>query len=317
MKSILSTIIAPLLLLFLLHSFASAQKNYAGVYTAEQDGEIIILKLAQESNGGIAGTMSAEGIEYSVRGQLQRQGISGFMQAYDEALSFFAEFRDNHSLVLTLKETETYKGGYGDSETLVLQRIQAGKTGISQTPQTTWKPPSQPDTGANTVIINGITLSQEMIAELERGYGIRPRPGNYWYDKRSGLYGVVGYPAFGFMRAGHEYGELKRNASNGNTGVFVNGRELPQSEWAVWSQLLGYMIQPGKYWLDYNGNAGYEGNPIPTENLYIAAQRNSYRGSGGGGDNFWSTRFGAGNYDSGNQRGYVSVPGHGPIGYGF
>jgi hypothetical protein len=34
-------------------------------------------------------------------------------------------------------------------------------------------------------------------------------------------------------------------------------------------------------------------------------------------DNFWSTRFSAGNYDSGNQRGYVSVPGHGPVGYGF
>lgn len=316
MKSILATIIGPLLLLFLLHSLASAQ-NYAGVYTVEEDGELITLRLNQASDGSIAGTMSAEGIEYSVRGQLQKQGIRGFMQAYDESLSFFAEFRDNHSLILTLRETETYQGGYGDSETLVLQRIQAGKTGFSQAPQTTRKPPSQPDTGADRVIINSIKLSQEMIAELERGYGIRPRPGNYWYDKRSGLYGVVGFPAFGFMRAGHDYGKLERNASNGNTGVFVNGRELPQSEWAVWSQLLGYMIQPGKYWLDHNGNAGYEGNPIPTENLYMAAQRNSYRGYGRGGDNFWSTRFGAGNYDSGNQRGYVSVPGHGPIGYGF
>jgi hypothetical protein len=316
MKSILSTIVGSVLLLFLLHSLASAQ-NYTGVYTVEEDGEIIILKLTQSSNGGITGAMSAEGTEYSVRGQLQRQGISGIMQGYDESLSFFAEFRDNHSLVLTLKEAETFPGEYGDSQTLVLQRIQAGKTSSSQTAQSTSKPPSQPDTGANRVVINGMTLSQEMIVELERSYGIRPRPGNYWYDKRSGLYGVVGYPAFGFMRAGHDYGKLERNVSNGNTGVFVNGRELPQSEWAVWSQLLGYMIQPGRYWLDDRGNAGYEGNPIPTENLYMAAQRNSYRGSGASGDNFWSTRFGAGNYDSGNQRGYVSVPGHGPIGYGF
>ena len=119
------------------------------------------------------------------------------------------------------------------------------------------------------------------------------------------------------MLAGHEFGKLNSNASNGDTGVFVNGRELPQLEWAVWSQMLGYVIQPGRYWLDENGNAGYEGNPIPTENLYMAAQRNYYGGSGGGGDNIWSTRFSAGNYDSDNQRGYVSVPGYGPVGYGF
>jgi hypothetical protein len=107
------------------------------------------------------------------------------------------------------------------------------------------------------------------------------------------------------------------NASNGNTGVYTNGRHLPYTEWVVWSKLLGYIIQPGRYWLDANGNAGYEGVPIPFENLYLAAKRNAYRGPGGGGDNSWSTRFGAGNYDSGNQRGYVSVPGHGPVGYGF
>jgi len=41
------------------------------------------------------------------------------------------------------------------------------------------------------------------------------------------------------------------------------------------------------------------------------------RGGGGGGDNTWSTRFSAGNYDNDNSRGYVSVPGYGPVGYGF
>ena len=42
--------------------------------------------------------------------------------------------------------------------------------------------------------------------------------------------------------------------------VIINGRELPQAEWAVWSQVLGYWIQRGSYWFDSNGNAGYEGN---------------------------------------------------------
>jgi hypothetical protein len=112
-------------------------------------------------------------------------------------------------------------------------------------------------------------------------------------------------------------GNLKANASNGQTNVFVNGRELPLIEWLVWSYVLGYYIQPGNYWFDHLGNAGYVGNPIPTVNLYLAAQQNGYNGQGSGGDNFWSTRFSAGNYDQSNTRGYVSVPGHGPVGYGF
>ena len=54
-----------------------------------------------------------------------------------------------------------------------------------------------------------------------------------------------------------------------------------------------------------------------SENLYASAQSNYYSGSGSEGDNIWSTRFSAGYYDQGNQRGYVSVPGYGPVGYGF
>nr|WP_282015468.1 hypothetical protein [Marinifilum flexuosum] len=167
------------------------------------------------------------------------------------------------------------------------------------------------------VIINNIELNQSQIEEFEKYYGTKPLPGNYWYDKISGLYGVVGYASFGFMLPNHDLGHLRRDASNGQTNVIVNGRELPQNEWLVWSYVLGYYIQPGNYWFDHLGNAGYIGNPIPTVNLYLAAQQNGYSGKGSGGDNFWSTRFSAGNYDQGNTRGYVSVPGHGPVGYGF
>jgi hypothetical protein len=67
-------------------------------------------------------------------------------------------------------------------------------------------------------------------------------------------------------------------------------------------------------WMDGMGNAGYEGSSVAVVNLFVAAQQN---GVGGGGDNFWSSRFGAGNFDRGNTRGYVSVPGYGPVGYGF
>jgi hypothetical protein len=167
------------------------------------------------------------------------------------------------------------------------------------------------------VSINGSILSNPQIAEYEGIYGVKPQPGSYWYDKWSGLYGVMGYPAYGFMLAGHEFGPLDQSASNGDTGVIINGRELPQAEWAIWSQILGYWIQPGSYWFDHNGNAGYEGIPVVLVNFFLAAQQNAYTGNQGGSDNFWSSRFGAGNFDSDNERGYVSVPGYGPVGYGF
>jgi hypothetical protein len=169
---------------------------------------------------------------------------------------------------------------------------------------------------AQEVVINDKALTAEQIAEFKEIYGNEPQPGNYWYDTRSGLYGAAGYPAYGFMLAGHDYGTLRMDASNGNTGVVINGRQIELTEYTVWSQILGTWIQPGYYWLDEFGNAGYEGVPLALWNLYMAAQQNAYSGAAEG-DNFWGSRFGAGNYDSGGQRGYVSVPGHGPVGYGF
>jgi hypothetical protein len=167
------------------------------------------------------------------------------------------------------------------------------------------------------VVINGSAMSAVQIQEIEQRYGVKPLPGDYWYDTASGLYGVSGHQAFGFMMPGHDFGTLSAHASAGNTNVFVNGRHLPQAEWLIWSALLGNYIQPGRYWLDAMGNAGYEGSHMPIVNLYVAAQQNTLAGAGAGGDNFWTTRFSAGSSDSGNTRGYVSVPGYGPMGYGF
>ncbi|MDX1564934.1 MAG: hypothetical protein R3236_05985, partial [Phycisphaeraceae bacterium] len=177
------------------------------------------------------------------------------------------------------------------------------------------------DTG---VVINSRALSDQQVQKLQQMYGVRPRPGRYWYDPRSGLYGVMGYQAYGFMRPGHRFGPLARSASAGQTGVLINGRELPRIEWAVWSQILGNYIRPGAYWLDANGNAGTVGRPVPEVNLYAAARQRQYRyggavgaGRSAGGGYFWSSRFSAGNSNASNTQGYVSVPGHGPVGYGF
>jgi hypothetical protein len=264
---------------------------------------VVTLKLTQDDNGKVVGVMKLEGDDYEIEAQQEGNELNGFINDFGDLIRFSGAFI-NENLQLTIYDPEAEPNEYGETaEIWVFQRQDEGTASI--------------ESKNEKVIINGTTLTNEKVSELEQIYSVKPLPGNYWYDASSGLYGVVGYAAYGFMFSGHEFGELDSNASNGDAGVFVNGRELPQIEWVVWSQLLGYIIQPGRYWLDENGNAGYEGNPIPTENLYAASQRNYYRGSGGGGDNIWSSRFGAGNYDSNNQRGYVSVPGYGPVGYGF
>ena len=174
------------------------------------------------------------------------------------------------------------------------------------------------------VRINGNVLSLETVGQMEAFYGVRPVPGDYWYDYQSGLYGIMGQQAAGMMYPGHAFGQMPENASNGNSGVFMNGRNITALEAEYLAILLQTPVMPGRYWLDAYGNCGIEGLTVPLVNFYEVARMRFGPGPGanpgsgsGGGDNFWSSHFSAGNYDQGNTRGYVSVPGHGPVGYGY
>ena len=123
------------------------------------------------------------------------------------------------------------------------------------------------------VRINGHELSPEIVRELEVLYGVRPVPGDYWYDAMSGLYGAMGQQAMGMMMPGHLFGEMPENASGGSTGVFMNGRNLTGTEVNYINILMGTQAMPGRYWLDALGNCGIEGLPIPLVNFYEVSQR--------------------------------------------
>lgn len=286
--------------------------DYSGSYRSADEGGMLTLSLAQDARGTVTGAMYGEGVEYTLIGRLQGGSLAGTLSGDGERLGFLARY-EGGQLVLGLGDPDIPPEAGEAAEVLIFLPMPSPVGSHAASPDPKPAEAAAMDRPAD-VVINGIPLSAQQVEGLEQAYGIRPLPGDYWYDTVSGLYGVVGFQAFGFMLPGHDFGALDAGASNGDTGVFVNGRQLPQPEWLVWSRLLGYPIQPGRYWLDTNGNAGYEGNPIPTENLYLAARRNAY--PGGGGD-AWSSRFSAGGYDSGGERGYVSVPGHGPVGYGF
>jgi len=286
-------------------ALAAHAQDFAGTWTLSVGADYAILVLERSGDDAWTGILRNGGFDAALRGETVDGILQGVVYDGTESIVFLAEANDRN-LMLSLVELDAFGQPMLESaQRLLFDRSEVQR---ERAPQ----PGSDGD-----VVVNGTTLSEDELAALEQTYGVTPLPGEYWYDASSGLYGVVGYQAFGFMFPGHEFGPLARDASAGDTSVLVNGRELPQGEWLIWSYMLGTAIQVGSYWLDAQGNAGYEGSPIPLVNLYVAAQQNAYSGQGGSGDNFWSTRFSAGNSDSDNSRGYVSVPGYGPVGYGF
>ena len=107
------------------------------------------------------------------------------------------------------------------------------------------------------ISVNGKAMTPSQIEEYQKTYGILPAPGNYWYDRETGMFGFVGRPSAGSINPGHNFGLLPENASDGNTGVYINGRHLPKAELEFFKTLLGY-ISPGRYWMNSSGQWGLE-----------------------------------------------------------
>lgn len=123
----------------------------------------------------------------------------------------------------------------------------------------------------NTFIINDEVVAPTLIAQIENAYKVKCVPGNYWYDRLTGAFGLKGGPCTGLGVAGLNIGgNLKANASGGGTGVFINGRELHPTDVAG----LQTFMQPqrGRYWMDAYGNFGYENYPYPLGNVYSLYQ---------------------------------------------
>lgn len=155
---------------------------------------------------------------------------------------------------------------------------------------------------ARAVFVNGARLPHNTLAALETGYGRSIPDGLYWYDARSGLWGRHGGPAVGQIHAGLKLGgRLPPQASNGDTGVYLNGRRLPRTELHALQQLIG-PVTPGRYWLDASGNAGAEGGPALV-NL-IEAHRQVAAAGGA-----WNRNTPGGNWGGDGRCSYYSHPG--------
>src|SRR5262245_32426744 len=98
-------------------------------------------------------------------------------------------------------------------------------------------------TAPTRTVINGLVLTDQPKAQFMQMYGVAPLAGNFWYDTRSGLWGVQGREAFGVIRPGHDYGTLSPSASAGTTGVSINGRQINLAEALYIHRLLGSVVQ--------------------------------------------------------------------------
>jgi len=124
---------------------------------------------------------------------------------------------------------------------------------------------------SRSVIINGVRLSDQDIETLTRTFQVEVRDGNYWYDRMNGSWGLQGGPTAGFIMAGLNLGgPLRADASNGDTGVFINGRQLHRVDVARLMQ-IGPVYQ-ARCWMDAQGNIGLEGQPA-FGNVWVAAAR--------------------------------------------
>ena len=65
----------------------------------------------------------------------------------------------------------------------------------------------------------------------------------------------------------------------------MNGRQLPTQDLLGLQALTG-PIAPGRYFVDQQGNAGYEGGPRMVNLRAIAIQRGLYRQGSGVGENY-------------------------------
>jgi len=171
---------------------------------------------------------------------------------------------------------------------------------------------SSGDDRCKGVVINGLNFGTDsgLCEDYMTRYGnwLKPVAGNYWYDSVSGWVGKVGESGALPLHAGLSWGTVASNASNGNSGYYINGREMSNEE-AVFSG-IAFFAFPGDFRLDQEGNLYDEGGSWLL-NYYAILAASGASGGGGiaGGTNDgsyysnWNTGVSVGN-------GLVSLDGH-------
>ena len=295
-----------LLFFFCLTGLLSAQPYIGTFYSPEhRDGIVITLK---EENGMYSGTLRVEGEVY----QVESWDKGGYLEGQVLGKPIRVTIAQNGPF-MELSLVDLKWGALPDpnkGRTYVLEIQGENSSAAANYVQ------SGPG-GTQEVIFNGMILDRKQLEEFHNQYHYFPLPGDYWYDPISGLYGAVGYDAFGYLKPGHEYGAMVASCSKGDSRFFINGRCLTRREALIWRQLLGRDLRPGRYHFNGDGILGWEGGRDFNFDLFDRPELSSYGVPSGMGQWYWINRFKQGRERDGKQDGYYSIPGYGPKEYGF
>ncbi|KAF0932053.1 hypothetical protein E2562_007858 [Oryza meyeriana var. granulata] len=120
--------------------------------------------------------------------------------------------------------------------------------------------------GRARVFVNGFPISDRAVRKAEKLAG-EICPGDYWYDYRAGFWGVMGRPCLGMIPPyipEFNY-PMPKNCGGGNTGIFINGRELHQKDLDLLVS-RGLSDSPGRSYIVEN--SGKVSDEVSGEELY-------------------------------------------------